>query len=74
MPGNVFYNGYWAIRELLEAIERAGTTNNIAVIKELEKLKIPAADRMQQHDAWINAEDAPGAADDLPRDRQHRGA
>jgi branched-chain amino acid transport system substrate-binding protein len=53
-PGNVFYNGYWATRSLLEAIERAKTTNNHAVIKELEQLKIPAAARMQHDDAWMN--------------------
>ena len=35
VPGNVFYNGYMATRELL-AIERAGSANNIAVIKALE--------------------------------------
>jgi branched-chain amino acid transport system substrate-binding protein len=53
-PGNVFYNGYWATRSLLEAIERAKTTQNQAVIKELEQLKIPASARMQHHDAWMN--------------------
>ena len=36
VPGNVYYNGYMATRELLRAIERAGSTNNIKVIKELE--------------------------------------
>jgi branched-chain amino acid transport system substrate-binding protein len=53
-PGNVFYNGYWATRSLLEAIENAKTTNNHAVIKELEKLRIPAERRMQHHDAYMN--------------------
>jgi branched-chain amino acid transport system substrate-binding protein len=53
-PGNVFYNGYMATRELLRAVERAGTTSNIAVIKELEGLKMPAAERMQHHDAYIH--------------------
>ena len=47
VPGNVFYNGYMATRELLSAVERAGTTNNHAVIKELEKLQVSAEDRMQ---------------------------
>ena len=55
VPGNVFYNGYWATRSLLEAIEAAGTTNNHAVIKQLEKLRIPAATRMQHDDAYMNA-------------------
>ena len=81
VPGNVFYNGYMATRELLGAVERAGTTNNIAVIKELEQLQVSAADRMQHHDAYMNpdthqmqqtiylatANDAPGEEDDLFR-------
>jgi branched-chain amino acid transport system substrate-binding protein len=53
-PGNVFYNGYWATRSLFEAVERAKTTNSHAVIKELEQVKIPAAIRMQHHDAYMN--------------------
>ena len=55
VPGNVFYNGYMATRELLAAVKRAGSTNNIAVIKQLEGHKIPAKDRMQHDDAWIDA-------------------
>jgi branched-chain amino acid transport system substrate-binding protein len=43
-----------ATRELLHAIERAGTTNNIAVIKALEGHVMPAAERMQHHDAVID--------------------
>ena len=54
VPGNVFYNGYVATRELLRAVEEAGTTNNIAVIKKLEGRKMTAADRMQHDDAWID--------------------
>jgi branched-chain amino acid transport system substrate-binding protein len=53
-PGNVFYNGYWATRALLEAVDKLKTTNNHALIKELEQLKIPAATRMQHHDAFMN--------------------
>jgi branched-chain amino acid transport system substrate-binding protein len=41
-------------RELLRAIEKAGSTNNIAVIKQLEQLKVSAADRMQNYDAYMN--------------------
>ncbi len=81
VPGNVFYNGYMATRELLAAVERAGTTNNIAVIRELEQLKVSATDRMQHHDAYMNpnthqmqqsiylatANDAPSEEDDLFR-------
>lgn len=54
VPGNVFYNGYWATRELFAAIERASSTNNIKVIKELENIKTSARDRMQHHDAWMD--------------------
>jgi branched-chain amino acid transport system substrate-binding protein len=54
VPGNVSYNGYMATKELLRAIERAGSTNNVAVIKQLENIKISAADRMQHYDAYMN--------------------
>jgi branched-chain amino acid transport system substrate-binding protein len=54
VPGNVFYNGYVATRELLRCIEEAGSTNNLAVIKKLEGRKMSAADRMQHYDAWID--------------------
>jgi len=54
VPGNVFFNGYWATRSLLEAIEAVGSTNSHEVIKQLEKLKIPAKQRMQHHDAYMN--------------------
>jgi branched-chain amino acid transport system substrate-binding protein len=53
-PGNVFYNGYWATRALLETVDKLKTTNNHALIKELEQLKIPAATRMQHYDAFMN--------------------
>jgi branched-chain amino acid transport system substrate-binding protein len=54
VPGNVYLNGYLATRELLRCVEEAGTTNNIAVIKQLEGRKISARDRLQHHDAWID--------------------
>ncbi len=54
VPGNVYYNGYMATRELFLAIERLGTTNNLKLIRELENLRIPAARRMQHHDAYMN--------------------
>lgn len=54
VPGNTFYNGYMATRELLRAVERVGSTNNIKIIKELENLKISAQDRMQHSDAYMN--------------------
>lgn len=56
VPGNVFYNGYMSVRELLAAVERAGTTSNIAVIKALEGHKMTAKDRMQHFDATIDAD------------------
>ena len=71
VPGNVFYNGYMATHSLLSAIEAAGTTNNHAVIKQLEQLKVSASDRMQHHDAWMNPRDAPDAADGLPGDSEY---
>ncbi len=54
VPGNVFYNGYMATRELLNAIERADTTNNIAVIKQLEGHVMSAEERMQHNAAVID--------------------
>jgi branched-chain amino acid transport system substrate-binding protein len=54
VPGNVSYNGYMAARELFRAMERAASTNNIRIIRQLEGLKMPAADRMQHFDAYMN--------------------
>jgi branched-chain amino acid transport system substrate-binding protein len=54
VPGNVFYNGYMAMWELARAIERAGSTNSLKVIKALEAYRMSAKDRMQHHDAWID--------------------
>ena len=54
-PGNVYYNGYMCTKELLSAVERAGTTHNIKVIKQLEGIKVSARDRMQHHDAYMGA-------------------
>ena len=54
-PGNVYYNGYMCTKELMSAVERAGTTNNIKVIKQLEGIKVSARDRMQHHDAYMGA-------------------
>ena len=54
VPGNVYYNGYVATRELLRCVQDAGSTNNIAVIKKMEGRRMSAADRMQHYDAWIN--------------------
>jgi branched-chain amino acid transport system substrate-binding protein len=54
VPGNVFYNGYVATRELLRCVQEAGTTNSLAVIRKLEGRRMSARDRMQHHDAWID--------------------
>ena len=54
VPGNVYYNGYVATRELLRCVQDAGSTNNIAVIKKMEGRRMSAADRMQHYDVWIN--------------------
>lgn len=54
VPGNVSYNGYMATRELFRAMERAGSTNNIKVIQQLENLKVTAAERMQHFDAYMD--------------------
>ena len=52
--GKVLYGGNDTKSKCLSAIEAAGTTNNHAVIKQLEQLKASAKDRMQHHDAWMN--------------------
>jgi branched-chain amino acid transport system substrate-binding protein len=54
VPGNVYYNAYMATRGLFEAMQRAGNTNNIAIIKQLEGRKFTAAERMQHHDAFMD--------------------
>ena len=35
-------------------MERAGSTNNVKIIKELENLKITATERMQHFDAYMD--------------------
>jgi branched-chain amino acid transport system substrate-binding protein len=54
VPGNVFHQAYMAMWELGKAIERAGSTSNLKVIKALEGHRIPAKDRLQHFDAWID--------------------
>jgi branched-chain amino acid transport system substrate-binding protein len=54
VPGNVTYNGYVAMRELLRVIEEVGSTDNIKIIKALEGRTMTAEDRMQHHDAVID--------------------
>jgi branched-chain amino acid transport system substrate-binding protein len=54
VPGNVSYNGYMGMRELLRVIQETGSTNNLKIIKALEGRKMAAADRMQHYDAVID--------------------
>ncbi|MEJ2751142.1 MAG: ABC transporter substrate-binding protein [Chloroflexota bacterium] len=53
-PGDVTHAAYLATRALLSAIERAGTTNNHAVIRELETFTWTAKERMQDDPAYID--------------------
>jgi branched-chain amino acid transport system substrate-binding protein len=53
-PGDVTHAAYIATRTLLTAIERAGTTDNHAIIGELEKFKWGARERMQNSAAWMD--------------------
>lgn len=53
-PGDVTHASYLATKALLESIERAGTTDNHAVIQQLEKYRATAAQRMQHADAFMD--------------------
>lgn len=53
-PGDVTYAAYLATKALLNAIERAGTTDNHAVIKQLEHLKWTARECMQHYPAYMD--------------------
>jgi branched-chain amino acid transport system substrate-binding protein len=53
-PGHVTHAAYLATKALLGAIERAGTTDNHAVIQELEHFKSTAAERMQDSPAFMD--------------------
>lgn len=53
-PGDVTHASYLASKALFEAIERAGTTDNHAVIQQLEKYRATAAERMQHADAFMD--------------------
>jgi len=50
----VTYAAYFATQALLNAIERAGTTDNHAVIEQLERLKWTARERMQHYAAYMD--------------------
>ncbi len=53
-PGDVTYAAYFATKALLTAIERAGTTDNHAVIRQLEKIRWTARERMQRYPAYMD--------------------
>lgn len=53
-PGDVTHAAYLATKALLTAIERAGSTDNHAVIAELEKYKATARERMQDAAAYMD--------------------
>jgi len=53
-PGHVTHSAYLATKALLDAVERAGTTDNHAVIPELEGYKATAAERMQDAAAYMD--------------------
>jgi branched-chain amino acid transport system substrate-binding protein len=53
-PGHVTHGAYLATKALLDAIQRAGTTDNHAVIQELERYRATAAERMQDAPAFMD--------------------
>ena len=53
-PGDVTHAAYFATKALLNAIARAGTTDNHAVIRQLETLKWTAKERMQHYAAYMD--------------------
>jgi branched-chain amino acid transport system substrate-binding protein len=53
-PGDVTHAAYLATKALLAAIARAGSTDNHAVIAELEKYRATARERMQDAAAYMD--------------------
>ena len=53
-PSDVTHAAYFATKALLGAIQQAGTTDNHAVIKQLENLKWTAKERMQHYPAYMD--------------------
>ena len=53
-PGDVTHAAYLATKALLAAIEKAGTTDNHAVIAQLEKYRRTASEGMQNSDAFVD--------------------
>jgi branched-chain amino acid transport system substrate-binding protein len=53
-PGDVTHSAYLATKALLQAIERAGTTDNHVVIGQLENHQATARERMQHTPAFMD--------------------
>jgi branched-chain amino acid transport system substrate-binding protein len=53
-PGDVTHSAYLATKALLQAIQRAGTTDNHVVIGQLENHQAPARERMQHAPAVMD--------------------
>jgi branched-chain amino acid transport system substrate-binding protein len=53
-PGDVTHAAYLGTKALLAAIEKAGTTDNHAVIAQLEKYRRTAREGMQNSDAFMD--------------------
>lgn len=53
-PGDVTHAAYLATKALLTAIERAGSTDNHAVIRQLEDTQWTAKERMQNAPAYVD--------------------
>ncbi len=53
-PGDVTHAAYLATKALLAAIERAGTTENGALIRQLENYRRTASEGMQDNDAYMD--------------------
>lgn len=54
-PGHVTYSAYLSTKALLDAIIKVNSTNNHLIIKELEKYRATASERMQDSDAYMDA-------------------
>ena len=54
-PGHVTYSAYLATKALLDAIIKVGTTDNHAIIKELEQYRASADERMQHAEAYMDS-------------------
>lgn len=53
-PGHVTHAAYLATKALLTSVEKAGSTDNHALIKQLETFRSSARERMQDADAYMD--------------------